>query len=121
MTRILRGSPWNLDSVSTWRDAIDYLERKPACVLICERELADGSWKDLLDHTASLQQRPAMIVASRSADNHLWAEVLNLGGSDVLAKPFETKEVIWSIDSAWHEWTKRCTAEAESEAVPTLA
>jgi DNA-binding response OmpR family regulator len=36
---------------------------------------------------------PDLIVASRLADEYLWAEVLNLGGYDVLAKPFNAEEV----------------------------
>ena len=34
-----------------------------------------------------------MIVSSRLADDCLWAEVLNLGGYDLLAKPFAAAEV----------------------------
>jgi len=41
-----------------------------------------------------------LIVASRLADNRIWAEVLNEGGHDVLAKPFHTPEVLQSITSA---------------------
>jgi FixJ family two-component response regulator len=56
-------------------------------VVICERSLADGDWKDLLGKTARL------IVTSHAADEALWAEVLNLGGYDVLAQPFDEQEV----------------------------
>jgi hypothetical protein len=34
-------------------------------------------------------------VISRLADEYLWAEVLNLGGHDVLAKPLRQAEVLW--------------------------
>jgi hypothetical protein len=33
------------------------------------------------------------VIASRHADDALWAEVLNLGGSDVLEKPFTLEHV----------------------------
>jgi len=35
-----------------------------------------------------------LIVTSRVADARLWAEVLNLGGFDVIAKPFHAPEVL---------------------------
>jgi DNA-binding response OmpR family regulator len=35
------------------------------------------------------------------ADDHLWAEVLNLGGYDVLAKPFDGCELFRALSSAW--------------------
>jgi hypothetical protein len=44
-----------------------------------------------------------LIVASRLADDKLWAEVLNLGGSDVLALRFDHDEVIRSVSLAWRE------------------
>jgi FixJ family two-component response regulator len=45
-----------------------------------------------------------LIVASRLADERLWAEALNLGAWDVLAKPFNHIEVIRSVKSAWQHW-----------------
>ena len=53
---------------------------------------------------ASLAAPPKLIVSSRLADHRLWAEVLNLGGFDVLMTPFETEEVLRVTSSAWSEW-----------------
>jgi len=33
--------------------------------------------------------------------------VLNLGGHDVLAKPFQAAEVQWALESAWRIWANR--------------
>ncbi len=41
-----------------------------------------------------------MIVASRVTDEALWAEVLNLGGYDVLVQPFDRTEVLRVTDAA---------------------
>jgi DNA-binding NtrC family response regulator len=73
-------------------------------VLICESELVDGTWHDLLDWTTHTQHAPLLIVASRSADDALWAEVLNLGGYNVLAKPFDSREVFHVVANAWLHW-----------------
>jgi DNA-binding NtrC family response regulator len=35
------------------------------------------------------------------ADEHLWAEALNLGAYDVLAKPFDPTEVVRTLSQAW--------------------
>ena len=60
----------------------------------CERELPDGSWRDLFQFLATkLKNPPPLVVVSRQADEALWAEVLNLGGYDVLTKPFDGEEV----------------------------
>ena len=47
---------------------------------------------------------PSLIVASRLADDRLWADALTLGAFDVLAKPFERMEVVRSVSSAWLDW-----------------
>lgn len=47
----------------------------------------------ILRHAQAQSQPPKLIVASRLADERLWAEVLNLGGYDLLVKPFVADEV----------------------------
>jgi hypothetical protein len=47
-----------------------------------------------------------VIVSSRLADERLWAEVLNLGGYDVLGMPFEPEKVLRVADSAWRAWKR---------------
>jgi hypothetical protein len=44
-----------------------------------------------------------LVVASHCADEFLWAEVLNLGGYDVLAQPFEDGDVLRVLASALRE------------------
>ena len=43
-------------------------------------------------------------VASDRADERLWAEVLNYGAYDVLAKPFQPAEVLRIVSAAWRGW-----------------
>jgi len=63
-------------------------------VVLCEQVFADGDWRDLLrELDAHAPEAPPVIVCSRLADDRLWAEVLNLGGYDVLSKPFASAEV----------------------------
>jgi hypothetical protein len=74
-------------------------------VIVCECDFRGGNWKLLLDKVRMLPRPPRLIVASRFADERLWAEVLNLGGHDVLATPFDADEVhrvvSYAVDS-WH-------------------
>jgi len=55
----------------------------------------------------SLPDPPFLVVTSRLADDRLWAEALNLGAYDVLAKPFDKTEVNRIVRSAWLRWTNR--------------
>ena len=75
--------------VSTCREALTYLGDNDTAVLICERDLPDGDWKFVLNGFDSLPMPPNLIVTARLANDELWAEVLNLGGYNVLAQPFD--------------------------------
>src|SRR5664279_198821 len=75
---------WKLHEASDCDEALALLRDESVPVLLCERDHADGNWKDLLKATARLPAPPNLIVFSRVADESLWAEVLNVGGFDVL-------------------------------------
>ena len=90
----------------TCREAFALLNTERVAVIICERSLPDGEWKDLLDKLAPLSVPPCLIVTSRAADEWLWAEVLNLGGYDVLAKPFDAEEVSRVVTLASRSWER---------------
>jgi len=80
--------------------ALGHLTDSRISVVICEALLPDGNWKDLLARMASAQASPVLVVTSKVADESLWAEVLNLGGYDVLAQPFDREEVARVVRSA---------------------
>jgi len=73
-------------------DALRSVRRFKPWVVVCDQNLADGDWRDLLTDLQEQGNTP-LIVASRLADDRLWAEVLNLGGYDLLANPFAAPEV----------------------------
>jgi len=73
-------------------------------VIICEARLPDGSWKDVLELGQNQSRPPHLIVTSSVADEDFWSEVLNLGGYDVLAKPFRDDETTRVINFAAEHW-----------------
>jgi DNA-binding response OmpR family regulator len=93
---------WRICRAPDCRGFRKHAVRQHPRVVLCEQNLRDGSWKDVLSIATGLRYAPPVIVTSRLADEHLWAEVLNLGGYDVLAKPFERDEVSRTLDLAWH-------------------
>ena len=75
-------------------------------VALLPAALPEGiDWWTIWGELAHLTQRPAILVYAQSANFHLWAEVLDAGGYDVVAEPF-TREVLreavlraaWSFD-----------------------
>jgi len=99
--QILHEMPFLLTTTGTCREASMCLGRERFGVVLCEDKLPDGAWIDLLHEIAEGTERPILIVTSRLADESLWAEVLNLGGYDLLTKPFSKQEVRHVLTSAW--------------------
>lgn len=97
LTDIFEQQNWSLTAIASLRSALIYLRRRPVPLVIAERDFLGGGWKDLLTPIQDLPNPPALVVISRLADEHLWSEVLNLGGQDVLAKPLREAEVLWVV------------------------
>jgi DNA-binding NtrC family response regulator len=103
LEEIVRHPRWHLQMVQTLNGSRVVLKELFQAVVICDTELPDGNWRDVLDELAPKALPMPLIVASRLADDRLWAEVLNLGGYDVLAKPFQRDEVIRSVSLAYRQ------------------
>lgn len=101
---IIAHSKWALLKADGLTAALSILRQHDISVVVCEHDLAPGNWIDVLKGFSNLSNPPSLIVTSRLADEHLWAEALNLGAWDVLAKPFDRNEVVRSVKSAWQHW-----------------
>jgi DNA-binding NtrC family response regulator len=101
---IVGHSTWMLFTTRNLRSALPLLQERDISVVICERDLLPGHYSDVLEQVNVLRNPPSLIVASRLADDRLWAEALNLGAWDVLTKPFVRSEVLRSVKSGWQHW-----------------
>jgi DNA-binding NtrC family response regulator len=101
LATIFTGSNWKLRFARTVPQTQTVLSKSSVRVIISEGWLSDDyCWKDLLLELQKMEHPPPLIVADRLADERLWAEVLNLGGYDLLAKPFDAKEILHVVTTA---------------------
>ena len=98
---------WKLKPCATLQSAFRRLLSHDISIVICDSDLGPGAWIKLLDRLGPGPGAPFLIVTSRLADDHLWAEALNLGAYDVLAKPFDSAEVVRTLSLAWLHWAHR--------------
>jgi len=117
---IFSHSKWKLCKASTLASALAMLGEQEMPVILCERDLLPGTWRDMLAPISDSPSRPLLLVSSRLADEQLWAEALNLGAYDVLAKPFDSREVFRSVSLAWLHW-KHCQDGARAPAPMAVA
>ncbi len=94
LRKILAPHGWEIREAARWVQVYECLRGANCSAVICERNLPDGCWKDVLVELEDWSPSPPLVVTSRHADNRLWAEVLNLGGYDVLVTPFDELEVV---------------------------
>ena len=78
-------------------------------------------WRDVLAALQTLVIPPALIVVDARADGQVWAEVLNLGGYDLIMKPFDSAEVLRTVSAAWLSWKHRLEAETRIRKLPQSA
>lgn len=115
LPQILEHPHWRWQRSQGCREALRLLNSGEVTVVICERDQPDGCWRDLLRCATALPLPPSLVVCSRLADECLWAEVLNLGGYDVLVKPFDREEVLRVAFLAWHSWKRHGDGGAVSK------
>ena len=101
------GTSWKLAATEDLCAALDSLEGRGVPIVLCGREGVSGAWKNVLERVGTFATPPLVIVASRTADEYLWAEALNLGAYDVLSKPYHPAEVIRVLSLAWLHWMNR--------------
>ena len=98
---IFNSSSWELLFSRSLPEARTALLAPSIEVVVSEVSFSDGHcWKDLLRQIQKLESPPPLIVTDRLADEALWAEVLNLGGYDLLMKPFDALEVLRVVTMA---------------------
>lgn len=107
ISAIFRRSNWTLHRASSIAETLSFLECDEVPAILCERELPDGSWKDLLDLVACHAHPPRVVVMSALADKRLWSEMLSLGGYDLLPKPLVSSELFRVLAGAARSWLNR--------------
>jgi DNA-binding NtrC family response regulator len=81
-------------------EVLKAVQRDRVTAVLFDQDTQGGHWRALLRDFAEIDRAPALIVSSRLADERLWAEVLNLGGFDLLLTPFQRDEVTRVVDAA---------------------
>ena len=95
-------------------EVLKAVKRYRVSAVLFDHDTHTGHWQALLRDFAGIDRAPALIICSRRADERLWAEVLNLGGFDVLITPLQRDEVTRVVCAAVRETQRRVRAAAAS-------
>lgn len=101
LRHLLNGGTCQIVTADTCASAWRLLRDERISIVVCDTELPDGTWRNILDYTQACVEKPFLIVASHIVDERLWAEVLNLGGFDLIAKPFAPPDARHVLETAY--------------------
>jgi DNA-binding NtrC family response regulator len=88
----------------TCAEAWSAANRLHSPVVLCEREVPGLEWQDAVRMLASATPHPCVILASPAVDEHMWKEIVERGGYDVVAKPLRDAEAARTIRLAVAYW-----------------
>jgi DNA-binding NtrC family response regulator len=105
LSRLFRGSEWSIANARTCQGAVSILEHTPAAIALFDQRLPDATWHEAAAALGGVPDAPVLVVVSN--DPLLVDEVISMGGFDVLLRPLEEADVMWTIACAWHAWKTR--------------
>ena len=100
---------WWVINAHDFNGFVNLFRTREFAAVVCEDTLPDGDWTDVLEALPG-PDAPVLIVTSRLADERLWSEVLHRGGYDVLAQPFDRREVERVMELSRHQYQGRAGA-----------
>jgi DNA-binding NtrC family response regulator len=105
---------WHLGFAASYESALEYLQREEYSVILCDRDWMAGrmGWGDAVQKLVAASPHGSVILTSTVKDDRLWQEFTELGGYDVLIKPFQPEKVTRSIEFAWAHLKTRRLREA---------
>jgi DNA-binding response OmpR family regulator len=121
LREVASAAGWRLYEARDRRHALQFLERNPVEVVIAESDLPNWNWKKILFDLRRLAHQPQLIVTSRTADDYLWSEVLNIGGHDVLPQPLEREETERVVAAACRQFSRPAGRAGQIGATPAPA
>lgn len=122
LASLLGRDQWRIHNALSLQSASTFLRSHAVPLVVCGYDLSPDRWTQLLDEIRLLSIPPLLIMTCRVADDSLWAEALNVGAYDVLAKPLDRTEVTRILSSAWLHWQQQyCVFPQTGSLVPTAA
>jgi DNA-binding NtrC family response regulator len=88
------------DFLSTLNETIERLEEGRAGILVCNANLPDGTFRDIISAISERGLDLPVIVCSDFYDRDLYIEAMSLGAFDYLSFPYRREEVTWVVNNA---------------------
>lgn len=88
---------YKIEFVSTYKEAIAYLENKKAELIILDIILPDGNGFELYENIIKKKNIPTIFLTAKDDENDI-VKGLEIGAEDYITKPFSTKELLARVN-----------------------
>jgi FixJ family two-component response regulator len=90
----LHGTKWRVERALSWNEVPSLCECHLNPVVLVDRYFQGADWQSTVASLLDPAARRCVILLSDVSDPYLWNELVQQGGFDVLARPFECPEVL---------------------------
>ena len=96
-------SGWTL-TIADRLVAIAESASETAQIILFDRELWPGLWREAVGLLTRRSPRPYLILLSPTSDGNLWDELQRFGGADILRSPIDRESTLGAVGRAWSLW-----------------
>ena len=90
---LLQNTKWTLVRPSSWGEVSNFCDRVVNPVVLVDRHFQGSDWRFTVSSILNNKESCCLILLSDVSDPYLWNELVQQGGFDVLARPFEKVSV----------------------------
>jgi DNA-binding NtrC family response regulator len=94
---------WSTICASTVGECEGVLAEQNIDLVFCERDLTDGTYRDVLVIARSRRRSARLVVVSRLANWDEYLEALREGAFDLIASPYKSADIAHVLNQAYRE------------------
>jgi len=109
---LLGGSRYVLAYASSWHRAVNLLGHIAVPVILYDRGFDAADWRLGVRRMKSSWRSPSVILLSDAHDLALRQDLVVSGGSGLLVRPFDSRQVLEALDDAVARFSRRAVRSA---------
>jgi PleD family two-component response regulator len=94
---LLQDTKWSVERALSWNEVSHFCEGAVSPVVLVDRHFQGAHWQSTVASILDPAASTCVILISDVSDPYLWNELVQQGGFDVLARPFERSELLQTL------------------------
>ncbi len=103
---------WTIEGAASYEEACERLQLHPVDLILCEADLGDGEWRDLVSAVRNRHMTTSVFIVSSSMTVESAAQAAREGAEAVLVKGSDPSEWLFPMECAMERATSRALRQA---------